>query len=141
MQENNRIKLSRTAFTTAKQADAPMISLTTRDGKITFNLRARTLMKLKHEEYIDVFEEKTKTSTRFGFQKTDDKIDSYCLRQRQSTSKHPPLCIINKALQRHIQKEIGKFGNLHAQLASQPDDEGIWWILESSWKESNQKIS
>ncbi len=141
MQENKKVKLARTAFTTAKQEDAPMISLTPRDGKFTFNLRARTLMQLKNQEYIDVFEEKTDRTTRFGFQKTDDRTDSYCLRQRQSTSKHPPLCIINKALQRHIQKKINLYGNLKAQIASEPDEEGVWWILESSWKQTKKQES
>lgn len=139
MQENKKIKLARTAFTTAKQEDAPMISLTPRDGKTTFNHRARMLLKLKNEGRLDVYEQKTGSTSRFGFKTSDDTIDSYCLRERQKTSRYPPLCIINKALQRHIQKTLGLFGNLRAQLASEPDEDGVWWILESSWKQTKNK--
>ena len=121
----------RNDFSSLKIATAPIIYITPSTGRITFSPCASKLMGLRAGMYL-AYNESSRDPRRIGFSVTDNPA-GFAVTFRNNHNKSEAFWIISKPMVKHIAGRVDMAGVLHAQLASEPDAAGIWWVLEGSW--------
>lgn len=136
MQKTSNVKtFLRSDFTSDKVSTAPLISITPNDGNITFNAAACRMTGFRDGVILAVRQDSV-NPRRLGFVPTSD-TDGFAVLPRND--KRTTYRIVSRALVRHLAAGIDLPGVLHAQIASEPEEDGTWWVLESSWKNTPSK--
>lgn len=130
------IPFRRSDLATAKVSNAPIVSMTVKDGKIQFNKAASRMLGIAEGDYLELGAD-TDNPKKLWFRR-GSRSDGFLVHERVKTksdgshSSNGAHCIISKPLVRHIQTILGTDKNISVQLGTEMES-GAFWTLESSY--------